>query len=349
MTEQNLDALIEAEIAMPAPPALQAMAEDIARRHDGVLAILFYGSCRRTGDFSSLADLYVLYRGHRAFHGRTLPALLNALLPPNVSPASFRHGGETVRAKVAVMSARQFGRRMHAGALDTTVWTRFAQPASLIYVRDEAARRLVFSALGHAIRTAVFWARKLAPSAPTPAAHWQALFAQTYRTELRAERETQPQKLYEANASWFDAVFAAVPRESAANRAPGRLWLWRRLLGRPLNLLRLLKAAFTFENGADYIAWKLARHGGVRLTLTDWQRRHPILAAPGLLWRLRRTNAARRLSLRRGQLLAAVDEAKLDPDGGNRIERKADLFDAMGGADTGAQQRPAARRGRRQS
>ena len=94
--------------------------------------------------------------------------------------------------------------------------------------------------------------------------------------------------LYNADASWFDAVFTAVSAQAAVAGTPRRHWLWRGMLGKPLNLLRLLKAAFTFENGADYIAWKLDCHAGVDLALTDWQRRHPILAAPGVLWRLRR-------------------------------------------------------------
>ena len=187
MISAGLDALIEAEIAKPPPPALRALAEQIAERHRGVMAILFYGSCRRTGDLSGLADLYVLYRGHRAFHGKPLPALMNALLPPNVSLASLPYGGATVRAKVAgnVGAAVQ---RPHA---QPRHWiprsgARFAQPASLIYARDEAARRWVVASLRDGISTAVFWSRRLAPGAGTPAAHWQALFARTYRTELRA-------------------------------------------------------------------------------------------------------------------------------------------------------------------
>jgi O-acetylhomoserine/O-acetylserine sulfhydrylase-like pyridoxal-dependent enzyme len=67
----------------------------------------------------------------------------------------------------------------------------------------------------------------------------------------------------------------------------------RRACGKALNALRLAKAAFTFEGGADYIAWKIERHSGVALELADWHRRHPLLAAPALLWRLRRRGAAR--------------------------------------------------------
>ena len=57
--------------------------------------------------------------------------------------------------------------------------------------------------------------------------------------------------------------------------------------------MRLVKAAFTFDGGPDYLVSKIARHTGVTIELTGWQRRHPVLAAPILLWRLRRDGAVR--------------------------------------------------------
>jgi hypothetical protein len=58
-------------------------------------------------------------------------------------------------------------------------------------------------------------------------------------------------------------------------------------------MLRLLKAAFTFDGGADYVVWKIERHRGVRLQLSPWQRRFPLLAAPGIYWQLRRRGILR--------------------------------------------------------
>jgi hypothetical protein len=58
-------------------------------------------------------------------------------------------------------------------------------------------------------------------------------------------------------------------------------------------MLRLLKAAFTFDGGADYVVWKIGRHRGVRLQLSPWQRRFPLLAAPGIYWQLRRRGILR--------------------------------------------------------
>ena len=67
---------------------------------------------------------------------------------------------------------------------------------------------------------------------------------------------------------------------------------WRRR-GKTLNLLRLIKAVFTFEGAVDYALWKVERHAGVRPEISAWERRHPILAAPVLLWRFHRAGAFR--------------------------------------------------------
>jgi len=70
-------------------------------------------------------------------------------------------------------------------------------------------------------------------------------------------------------------------------------WASRRRRGRILSILRLMKAAFTFTAGADYLAWKISRHSGVEVRLKPWQRRHPIVAAVILLPALMRKGAVR--------------------------------------------------------
>jgi hypothetical protein len=80
---------------------------------------------------------------------------------------------------------------------------------------------------------------------------------------------------------------AIAPQIDAALRSDVlRWWNRRRRFGKPLNLLRLLKAATTFEGAARYAAWKLERHTGVAVRLTPWRERHPVLAAPGVLWQV---------------------------------------------------------------
>ena len=45
-------------------------------------------------------------------------------------------------------------------------------------------------------------------------------------------------------------------------------------------------------NVARYAAWKIERHTGVPVKLTPWRERHPILAAPLVLWQVWRSKGA---------------------------------------------------------
>jgi hypothetical protein len=297
----GLSALVAAELAFPPDPgpamrAARRLAEDIVTRHgDAVAAVLFYGSCRRTGEATGLLDLYVLTAGNLAFHRRPVPAFLNAALPPQVLHWRCDGPEGPLRAKVAVMTLRAFERRMRPASIDTTLWARFCQPATLVHARDDLARRRTEAAVARAVETAVTWALRLgAPTGPPPAL-WRHLFASTYGAELRAERGNRPDSIVATAPAWFAAVLPAAldrpgPRPSGDW---GVAWALRRLCGKALNIARLVKAAFTFDGGPDYLADKIARHSGMPVELTPWQRRHPVLAAPLLLWRLRRRGAVR--------------------------------------------------------
>jgi hypothetical protein len=54
-----------------------------------------------------------------------------------------------------------------------------------------------------------------------------------------------------------------------------------------------MKAVLTFENGVDYIAWKLERHSGRQISVNDRLRRYPLLFGWPLLWRLLRERVLR--------------------------------------------------------
>jgi hypothetical protein len=63
-------------------------------------------------------------------------------------------------------------------------------------------------------------------------------------------------------------------------------------LGKAINAARLVRAARTFDGAARYVAWKVERHTGVSIEVTPWRERHPLLAAPGVVWRIWRRKAA---------------------------------------------------------
>lgn len=304
---------VAAETARSAPEAAVAFAARLAR-DPAVSAVLFYGSALRTGELDGVLDFYVLTDGEARRGAR---GWIERRLWPEIRFETCGDGAAELRAKVAVVPLEVFARAAQGLGLDTTVWTRFVQPSRLLHARDAAARARVEEALASAAVTASRVAALLGPREGTAQAYWSALFRATYAAELRVEpagRETQvlqaaPEHydrllpLAWAEAGWAFGVdgdrFTPAPSAAESTR-----WLaaWRvgRRTGRGLNAARLVKAALTAPGAARYAAGKLARHTVVRVELTPWRERHPVLAAllvlgpkmaPGLLRRRRRRQA----------------------------------------------------------
>ncbi|MDB5968145.1 MAG: hypothetical protein JWQ90_595 [Hydrocarboniphaga sp.] len=303
---------VDQELRRDVPAAVAAFAAQLAQRGETVAAVLFYGSNLRTGDLDGVLDFYVLVDRLGSWHRHRLAALANRALPPNVCYETARIAGHELRAKVAVLSLQQFQHGMRAGAIDTSLWARFAQPLGLAWVRDDAARAQTVEAVSTALATAARWAALLGPASATAAEFWQALFQRTYAAELRVERAGgRARSLVEHERERYTKLLPLAwratgvefrvrnlnllePRLNDVQRRSGaRAWRLRHAMGKPLNLARLGKATFTFDNGADYVAWKVERHSGLKLELSDFQRRHPLLAAPAILWKLMRNKVLR--------------------------------------------------------
>jgi hypothetical protein len=302
LTATTLTELIDGELALETPPAISALAEAARHRHEPVvLAVLLYGSCLRGGEVDGVVDLYLLTDGYGAAHGNPLARVANRLLPPNVYYLETDFDGQKVRAKYAVVSLDQFQRLVSPQTLETYFWARFAQPARLVWVRDQETRATVAAALAHAVETTLGATLPLFAEVPRPEELWQRALDESYRTELRAERGGRAAEIYAHSADRYDRL-ATLWLEQSPDRSGAaageqarakRRWRRRRRSGKLRSVLRLIKAAFTFAGGASYIQWKIERHSGVKHELTPWQRRHPILASTVLFWRLYRKGAFR--------------------------------------------------------
>lgn len=289
----ELERLIAEELATPAPAAVEAIARAARQRHGGgVKAVLFYGSCYRDGIVEDrLVDLYLLADDYRNVHRSRLTAWGNRLVPPNVYYLETSHAGQTVRCKYALVSLDQLAEKVRPRTENPYFWARFAQPTGLVWAADGKSREAVVEILAQAVRTTFAAARALSQDMAASEALWTMIFLETYRTELRAEKPYRAAEIYQSFAARYDRLTRVLIGEGIKPRP--RVWPKIRRRGKALSVLRLVKAAFTFTAGADYLAWKIERHSGEPVPLTDWQRRHPILAAPPILWRLMRTKAIR--------------------------------------------------------
>lgn len=274
-----------------------------ARHGEGIAAVLGYGSCLREGDDrGKVVDLYLLPDDYRSIYDNPLMRVANAILPPNVFYLETPVEDRIVRCKYAVVSLDDFERLVSPRTFHPYFWARFAQPTAIVWARDDRSRKRCLSALAQSVVTLMHETAPFVPADVQSRDFWIRAFAETYRTELRAERPGRAIHLYETHAERYDRIFEAV-RSAGARATMGgngasakrneRRWRRRRYLGKVLSVLRLMRNAFTFHDGPVYLMWKIEQHSGVKVTLTPWQRRHPILASPTLFWQLYRKGAFR--------------------------------------------------------
>lgn len=309
-----LTRLIADELAEPVPAEVGVLAEAIERAcGTSFEGLLFYGSCLRDGTVEDrIADFYLLVRGYRAYHGHWLAAAANAALPPSVFYFETQSGDKTLRAKVAVLTVEDLAAGTATRTFLSHLWGRFAQPARLLRAADGTVEKQVSTALASAVVTLLRRGLPLMPPRFTAEEIWRRALAESYRSELRAERGGRAEALIAAQAERYEKLTRAVVEgralPGARRRGDGGFehqpswrgavgaaagWRLRRIAGKTMHVLRLVKSAFTFDDGLDYLLWKIERHSGVTMEVTDWQRRHPLLAAPGLALRLYRKGAFR--------------------------------------------------------
>lgn len=297
-SHETLEHRIAARLDASVNPAVIRFAEALAQ-DAGAAAVLFYGSNLRTGALEGVLDFYVL-----------LPGKQREKIWPRVSYHEREENGRVLRAKVATMALETFGKAASGILKDTTIWARFVQPAALVWQSDEAARQSVVEAISAAAMTAARLAVAIGPQSGAAEDFWRALFKATYQAEFRVEKSGREDDILSVNADHFEGLLPLalnkagityttrsgrlLPSLSASERKRILNW-WdkRRRLGKPLNFARLMKASTTFEGSARYAAWKIERHTGMAVKVTPFRERYPILAAPSVLWALRKHRKGR--------------------------------------------------------
>ena len=316
MNPESTEAHLASHPALPESSALSALIDALLKRHGvAVNAILFYGSCLRSGDlFDGLVDLYLIVDSYTSFYARKTRALANWLLPPNVFYTEIHVADRVMRAKYAVISIADLRNGTSRRWFHSYLWGRFTQPTRVAWHRDEEARRRVEASFVSARRTFLERVLPRLPATGRVRDLWQQGLQLSYGAELRAESAGRSAELTAAALDYYAAVTreaagtlcyplslegigadmryrAVVPGLSRWLSRPG--WLLRTIQGKLLSITRLLKALFTFEGGLDYIAWKLERHSGQRIEIPARVRRHPLIFVWGLFWRLYRRGVFR--------------------------------------------------------
>ena len=300
----------------PIPLPIQAAGNFLAKKYgQAVQGILLYGSCLRAGtDQNGLVDCYVIVDAYTSVYPSTWLARLNDWLPPNVFYGEVAVEDHTVRMKYAVLSLEDFERSVSPKWFHSYFWGRFAQPTAVMACPSQSVKERIILGLGSAVVTFLGKVVSRMPQKFSAKDIWNIGLALSYGAELRAESKGRVTTLWENNQVYYEQAAYAVFAECFPNVKVLKendeaifeyehskyeytknqiAWIVRKIQGKVLSILRLMKAAFTFQGGADYLIWKIERHSGVKVELTPAQRKHPIWAGITTFWRLYRQGAFR--------------------------------------------------------
>jgi hypothetical protein len=294
MSTDPIQAFMTAELDRTVEPATMALAEAAMARVGGVRAVLFYGSCLRDGlATDAVADLYLLTDGYKSTGQAPWARMANGLLAPNVFYIEAETPLGQIAAKAAIVSVDDFVRLTGPKTFHSYFWARFTQPAAVVWANGQDTRQALARAFAAAART---FAAETAEGPLAPGASdqfWPVGFQKTYASELRAEGPERAEILYRADADRYRALYDLLQADGVEPLSAPRRWRLRRMQGKFLSVARLAKAIFTFENGVDYVLWKVKRHSGVHIEAKPWQRRFPLIAAPGLAFKVWRAGGFR--------------------------------------------------------
>lgn len=282
------------DILIESGSTLAQVASELEKRHQSVIGCIAYGSCLRSGDpFDGLSDFYLLVEGYKKAHGAGLAALFNRMLPPNVYYAEMSLAEGRARVKYSLLSLSHLEQGCKH-RFESYLWGRFAQPVGLYGFAQRGHSERVREALKSAAARLIKETLPLMVGDFTSRDLWARGLAKSYATELRAEKTSRVEQIFEYAPHHYQRLTARVLEGLAevgqleedrwrihvspyAHILGRGKWMLRSLIGKCLSLMRLVKAYFTFRDGIDYLVWKLSRHSGRVIEVPQRVRRFPLI------------------------------------------------------------------------
>jgi hypothetical protein len=259
------------------------------REHDRgeIAAIIFYGSLlsKLTETATSFHDFYVIIDSLAA-HRRLRDRLVGSVLPPSIYYRTYADG---LRCKYCVLLRKQFQRETSAAAHDIHNMGRFSKRVALVFARDAQATELVIDGCLEAARQLVPHALALSPTRFQLDDFLRTLLSLSYLGEQRVAEDAKVEALLSAEREHYRALYGALleeaglspqdgiyqqPPPSPAARRATEAFLGR---SRRRGKLRWPKYIVTVDDWLEIILAKIERHHGVRIELSERERRWPLI------------------------------------------------------------------------
>jgi hypothetical protein len=277
-----------------------------------ILGIFMYGSMLSevTKSATSFPDFFVVTDGYSKVFRKLSHRVLAYPLPPHIFHLRLN---ETNRSKYNLISLRRFKRETSKRAGDVYIFGRFGKRVSLLYARDDKARRDLIDCCMSAMRTVACWTARGMGDQPFDEEQFAlACLNLSYAGETRVEAASKVPKLFSSEQSFYMQVYPALLRElvnttswvrrrtdgryelygsNATRRLRSERFKWFLKLSRIRGILRWPKFLVTVDEWVDIILAKIERTKGIKLDPTPRARRHPLIFGWPYLFQLIRAKA----------------------------------------------------------
>lgn len=272
---------------------------------DNLTAVLFFGSrlVNSTPDRHSASDWFVVVREYQRFyrdhkHWFHYPpwfvTWLNRWLPPNVVHIPCP---DSAGVKAIVINETDMEKAMGADAKDHFCRGRLSQSIEIIHHRDDAALRRVRDWLANSRRIGLEWVPLYCPPEFDLIDYCTAMIQASYSSEIRPETGNRVAEVVARQRDGLETIYTPILEYGVSSghllRFGDRFRLatppaadvkrrWSKYFRRTKRraTARWSKYVLTFNGWPDYIARKLERRSGIKVEITDRERRWPLI----LLW-----------------------------------------------------------------
>ena len=273
---------------------------------DSILAIIFYGSCLNdvTKKESSTPDFFLIVKSYGAFHKNSIHSLLNRILTPNTY--SINQG--ELKGKYNVISLKDFQRETSPYAKDIYNLGRLSKRTAIIYSLDNEILNSVIKSIAKAYYTVAEKSFFLVPEKFRMAEFLDSCLRISYIGEKRVEADNKIEKLLKSEEKFYSLIYSLIIEDLILEGAlqknrddsfTKKIGLLREAFG-SLRIkfflrksvirakMRWPKSIFTFKGWVDVLLAKIERTKGIKLNLTEKERRHPLIYGWKYYFRLKK-------------------------------------------------------------
>ncbi len=264
-----------------------------------LLAVILYGSTlyKTEQKRSGIIDYFVIIDRYDRLEKGRMPRLWAKVAPPLQYAVRLDETlpGRLPSAKYHVLSIGDLEKGAGPGAKDAYILGRFSKRTALLYTASaETSDRIagvVRTATTEIIRRSVPY---ISPDSTLDDKIKQCLYF-SYRGEIRIENYSKVEGIFENGRDYYRKVFGevlanyfplktpeALPPPTSAEAAAFTKRCRRRAV------LRWPIMMFTVEGWPDILLHKLERTHGVKIELTDRERKYPLLAGWKYFFRLKK-------------------------------------------------------------